>query len=423
MLCPDMKYLKGGKSDKKQYAILNIDGLDILLISNRDVSGSEKKSAAAMAVEVGSFNDPEEVEGLSHFLEHMLFMGSAVYPGENEYDKFVSDSGGYDNAYTEGEHTVYNFEINTENFERALDMFAQSFISATLLQNSVKREILAIESEFQLALMSDPTRVEEVMGAQAHPGHFLKKFGWGNLESLDKNPAKNGIDVLAYLRRHYETYYTPKQCKLVVLSSFSIPEIETIVRRSFGAWSKDTSPVTEQFASHELHPTYKDPFPHPPRLTRICPVKNNVQEVKITWTLPPTIRGYRTRCEDMIGHLVGHEGEGSVLSALRALGLATDITAGVRIRLFDMLLDYLVFCLFCGWSVQVSSEGFSCNSHFSLFEVTVDVTLKGQVQWMRVVQVVFQYLTLLRNSESESLKGVFDELQQLGQIEYGGDMQ
>jgi secreted Zn-dependent insulinase-like peptidase len=47
----------------------------------------------------------------------------------------------------------------------------------------------------------------------------------------------------------------------------------------------------------------------------------------------------------------------------------------------------------------------------------VDVTLKGQLQWMRVVQVVFQYLRLLR--DTESLKWIFDELQQLGQIEYG----
>jgi secreted Zn-dependent insulinase-like peptidase len=324
-----MRYLSGGKSDKKEYASLNIGGLEVLLISNHNVPGTEKKSAAAMAVEVGSFSDPEEVEGLSHFLEHMLFMGSAVYPGENEYDKFVSDNGGYDNAYTEGEHTVYNFEINAENFEKALDMFAQSFISATLLQNSVKREILAIESEFQLALMSDPTRVEEVMGAQAQSGHFFRKFGWGNLDSLDKIPGKNGVDVMSCLRAHYQTYYRPHQCKLVVLSSQSIPDIEQCVRRSFGGWNVEPSPLAGQFASKNAHPTYAAPFPHPSRLTRICPVKNNVHEVKITWTIPASIRGYRTRCEDMIGHLVGHEGEGSVLSALRALGLATDITAGV----------------------------------------------------------------------------------------------
>lgn len=41
------------------------------------------------------------VQGLSHYLEHMLFMGSEKYPDENEYDAFISNNGGMANAYTE----------------------------------------------------------------------------------------------------------------------------------------------------------------------------------------------------------------------------------------------------------------------------------------------------------------------------------
>ena len=54
-----------------------------------------------MVVGTGSFSDPLELQGLSHYLEHMLFMGSEAFPDENEYDAFLSAHGGSSNAYTE----------------------------------------------------------------------------------------------------------------------------------------------------------------------------------------------------------------------------------------------------------------------------------------------------------------------------------
>lgn len=61
-----------------------------------------------MAVGVGSFSDPEHLQGLSHYLEHMLFMGSEKFPNENEYDEYLTKHGGSCNAFTDmvgGERT------------------------------------------------------------------------------------------------------------------------------------------------------------------------------------------------------------------------------------------------------------------------------------------------------------------------------
>ena len=44
-----------------------------------------KKSSAALSVAVGAFQDPPEVQGIAHYLEHMLFMGTKKYPDENDY--------------------------------------------------------------------------------------------------------------------------------------------------------------------------------------------------------------------------------------------------------------------------------------------------------------------------------------------------
>ena len=54
-----------------------------------------------MVVGVGSLSDPANMQGLSHYLEHMLFMGSEKFPDENDYDSFLSKNGGGSNAYTE----------------------------------------------------------------------------------------------------------------------------------------------------------------------------------------------------------------------------------------------------------------------------------------------------------------------------------
>ena len=59
-----------------------------------------RKAATALLVNVGSYHDPPHLQGLAHFLEHMLFLGTELYPQENAYDAFLSKMGGDDNAYT-----------------------------------------------------------------------------------------------------------------------------------------------------------------------------------------------------------------------------------------------------------------------------------------------------------------------------------
>jgi len=58
-------------------------------------------------VNVGSTLDKKPLYGTAHFLEHMLFMGSEKYPSENEYSKYISDNGGYSNAWTSNTNTNY----------------------------------------------------------------------------------------------------------------------------------------------------------------------------------------------------------------------------------------------------------------------------------------------------------------------------
>lgn len=72
-----------------------------------------------MCIRVGCFSDPPELEGLAHFLEHMVFMGSAKYPDENGFDKLMSKNGGSSNASTDCERTKFYFEVQRKSFRES----------------------------------------------------------------------------------------------------------------------------------------------------------------------------------------------------------------------------------------------------------------------------------------------------------------
>ena len=87
-------------------------------------------------------------------------------------------------------------------------------------------------------------------------------------------------------------------------------------------------------------------------ITRIIPIKR-VHKLILTWSLPSTIRLYKSKPMLYLSHHLGHEGVGSLLSMLKAQGLATGVSAGT------------------------SSSSIECNSMFSLFAVSVSLTVKG----------------------------------------------
>lgn len=81
------------------------------------------------------------LQGLSHYLEHMLFMGSKEFPSENEYDDFLARNSGASNAYTEAEMTNYHFDVNPAQLHSALHRFSGFFTAPLCLEASMEKEV------------------------------------------------------------------------------------------------------------------------------------------------------------------------------------------------------------------------------------------------------------------------------------------
>ena len=114
ILTPSMKSIETRK------LILSND-IEVFLISDADA----RQSSAAMAVNVGQWNDPEAYPGMAHFCEHMLFMGSKKYPDENYFTQLIHDHGGSNNAYTKTDRTVYMYSIDNDHLDLSLDVFSR----------------------------------------------------------------------------------------------------------------------------------------------------------------------------------------------------------------------------------------------------------------------------------------------------------
>src|ERR1700734_3016991 len=94
--------------DDREYRVLTLEnGLQVLLISDPTTD----KSAASIDVNVGHYMDPDDMPGLAHFLEHMLFLGTEKYTDERNFTQFLSEHGGTYNAYTADLHTNFFFDI------------------------------------------------------------------------------------------------------------------------------------------------------------------------------------------------------------------------------------------------------------------------------------------------------------------------
>ncbi|XP_041968521.1 insulin-degrading enzyme [Aricia agestis] len=345
------------QEDKRNYRGLQLSNrMKVLLVSDPTTD----KSAAAIDVNVGYLSDPEELPGLAHFCEHMLFLGTEKYPEENEYSKFLSEHGGMSNASTSSDHTTYYFDVLPAHLGRALDIFSQFFISPLFTESATGRELSAVNSEHEKNASSDTWRLDQLNKSTAAPYHPFHKFGTGNRDTLETIPKQKGIDVRKELLKFHQKWYSANIMTLVVFGKESLDELEEMVVKLF-------SPVEDKSVTAPSWPDH----PFPPELRRkraYCYPVKDLRSLSIDFPIPDTRKHYKSAPGHYLSHLLGHEGQGSLLSALKARGWCNNLVGGTRI----------------------GARG------FGFFGVQVDLTETGVKHIDEIVQLVFQYIEMLK---------------------------
>lgn len=302
-------------NDDREYHYFTLPNrLRVLAISDPETD----KSAASLDIKVGSGDDPADRPGLAHFLEHMLFLGTEKYPVAGEYQEFISSHGGGHNAFTSLEHTNYFFDIDPTYLDEAIDRFAQFFTAPLFNPELVEREKHAVDSEYQSKRKNDGRRQYDVFKTITNPEHPISGFSVGSLETLADQP---GASVRDALLEFYEQYYTASLMTLVIIGQEPVDELEQLVRDRFSA-IPDTGSATELAPQPLFTPGTL------PLWVNIQPVKD-IRRLDLQFPVPDVVPHYLAKPASYLGNLLGHEGDGSLLSELKARGLAEGLSAGL----------------------------------------------------------------------------------------------
>lgn len=271
-----------------------------------DDNQKEKMAAVALCVKVGSFFDPSTIQGLSHFLEHMIFMGSEKYPKENEFDQFTSTNGGENNAHTECEYTKFYFEIVEEHLASCIDRFTQLFISPLMLRDSMEREMEAVESEFQNSISNDDIRIMQLYASLANGPASV--FTWGNLKTL-----KDGIsndELYEVIHNFRKKHYVANQMYLCVESALPLDDSQKLIEESFGAIQSGPKPEPLNIPENFFKPEFYE------KVYYVKP-KADKNKLYMTFLLPSMEKHYKSKPHDYLAYVLQHEGVGSLSSYLK----------------------------------------------------------------------------------------------------------
>ncbi|KAK0078471.1 hypothetical protein PV325_002451, partial [Microctonus aethiopoides] len=368
--------IRKSPNDEKLYRglILNNE-MKVLLISDPTTD----KSAAALTVQIGHRSDPDELPGLAHFCEHMLFLGTAKYPDFNEYCSYLSQYGGNSNAETNLDDTIYYFDITPEYLEGALDRFSQFFLSPLFTESATELEINAVNSEHEKNIADDVWRAKQLDMSSANPNHPYSKFGTGNRDTLVVTPKKKGINVRDELLKFHNTWYSSNIMALSVLGKEKLDDLEAMVIKMFAEIKNKNVAIPEW----PEHPFNNDHFGHK---WFIVPIKD-IRTLKMIFPLPDLRKYYRSSPAVYVTHLLNHEGNGSLLSALRKASWSNSLNA--QIRKF------------------VRGD---CN----FLHITVDLTEDGIHHVDDIVTLTFQYINMLRSKGP--IEWIFDECKHISKM-------
>ncbi len=348
--------MKQSPNDPKDYHAVTLkNGLRVLLIHNQE----SNKSAAALAVNVGHFSDPKERQGMAHFLEHMLFLGTEKYPDGSEYQKFISQYGGSNNAWTATEHTCFFFDIPHNHFEDALDRFGQFFSAPLLSAEFVNKERQNIDAEFKLKLKDDIRRIYDVHKETINQTHPFSQFSVGNIDTLADHP---NTSMQSEIKAFFEKFYRADYMTLTMEGPQSLEQLTLFAEQKFSAIkpaTKALEPITAPLYLPE----------HQLKRIHIQPVKNDKQLI-ISFAMPCIDKYYRHKPESILAYLLGHEGPGSILSLLKNKHWAMGLSAGSGIN----------------------------GSNFKDFNISIPLTENGEKHIDEIIDIVFSYISLLKQS-------------------------
>jgi predicted Zn-dependent peptidase len=155
--------------------------------------------ALGIWVKAGSRHETESTNGISHFIEHMLFKGTPRYSAQ-EIANCFDGIGGQVNAFTSKEYTCYFAKVLDEHMPRALDVLADMFFHSLFAAEELQKEKNVIMEEISMYEDTPDDLVHDILAKATYDGHPLSYSILGTSERLQQMQRN---DLIAHIGHHY----------------------------------------------------------------------------------------------------------------------------------------------------------------------------------------------------------------------------
>ena len=176
---------------------------------------------------VGSADEPPGKSGIAHFLEHLMFKGTAKNPA-GRFSKTLATIGGQENAFTSTDYTGYFQRVTSQNLATVMDFEADRMTGLVLTEANVAAERNVVLEEWNQVVGNVPAaRLGEQISAALFLNHPYGRpvIGWHReIEQLNRE------DALAFYRR----FYTPNNAILVIAGDVTPEQVKVLAEESYG---------------------------------------------------------------------------------------------------------------------------------------------------------------------------------------------
>ncbi len=198
-------------------------------------------------VKAGYFDEDDRISGISHVIEHMFFKGTAKRP-VGVIARETQALGGYLNAYTYYDRTVYHTEVPAENMNKALEIQADALFNSTYDAAELKKELEVVLQENNRKLDNPSAVASERLYATAFEQHRMRRWRIGTPDGLR---ALTRDDIVAYVTK----YYRPSNIILSISGQLDIEQTIAEVVKLYGNIPADDAPIDRDAGPVEAEQT------------------------------------------------------------------------------------------------------------------------------------------------------------------------
>lgn len=187
-----------------------------------------KSVSIGVWIKVGSLNEDSKNNGISHFIEHMLFKGTKNRKA-NEIAEFIDNIGGQLNAFTSKECTCYYAKVLDENLDDAINLLSDMFFNSLFDKDDIEKEKLVVAEEISMYEDSPEDVVHEKLAEIVFNDSSLAYPILGTMDNLN---ALDRDDILKYK----EENYTPCNTVISVAGNYNEKILIEKIKNKFNHW-------------------------------------------------------------------------------------------------------------------------------------------------------------------------------------------